>query len=182
MQVASRPAEIGGSVVTSPDESPWYAIRVRSNYERTTSLSLRQKGYTEYTPFYRARRRWSDRTKVVERALFPGYVFCRFDLQKRLPILKTPGVVSIVSFGKRFVPIDEDEIAAIQRSVQSGAGVCPWPHLRAGQRFRIVGGALCGVEGLLLNLKKGRRLVISVMFLQRSVAVEIDREDVEPVF
>lgn len=96
--------------------------------------------------------------------------------------MKTPGVVSIVSFGSKFLPIDEVEITAIQRSVQSGAEVYPWPFLRAGQRFRVVGGALSGVEGLLLNLKKGRRLVISVMFLQRSVAVEIDREDVEPVF
>lgn len=159
----------------------WYAVRVRSNFERVTAESLRSKGYTEFCPFYRSKRRWSDRTKTIEQALFPGYVFCRFDPDRRLPILQTPGVVSVVGFGNQFVPVDEAEIDAIQHAAHSGAEVSPWPYLRAGQRVRIRGGALHGLEGLLLEFKNEVRLVVSVTLLQRSVAVEIDRAEVEPI-
>ncbi len=160
---------------------PWYAVRVRSNFERTASNSLRQKGYSEFTPFYRVRRRWSDRTKTLELPLFRGYVFCRFDINKRLPILQTPGVVSIVCFGKQFIPVSEEEMAAIQAVVKSGREVQPWPYLREGQRVRIVSGPLRGVEGIVLDLKDGWRIVVSVTILQRSVAAEIDRDSIELV-
>ncbi len=160
---------------------PWYALRVRSHYERVVATSLGQKGYEEFVPFYRARRRWSDRTKVVEFPLFPGYVFCRFDPEKRLPILQTPGVVSVVSFGKKFVPVDETEIESIRSIVRAGREVQPWPYLRVGQRVRIRGGALDGVEGLLLKLKNETRLIVSITLLQRSVAAEVDRDSIEPI-
>ena len=160
---------------------PWYALRVKPRFERKVSQSLHQKGYEEFAPFYRSRRRWSDRTKTVEFPLFPGYIFCRFDPTKRLPILETPGVTAIVSFGKQLIPVDEAEIRAIQATVRSGAEVVPWPYLRLGQRVRIVGGPLGGLTGLLLDLQDGRRLVLSVTMLQRSVAVEISREEIEPI-
>ena len=160
---------------------PWYAIRVRSHYERVVGTSLSQKGYQEFVPYYKARRRWSDRTKIVEFPLFPGYVFCRFDPQKRLPILQTPGVVSIVSFGKKFIPVDEREIESIRAIVTAGCEVRPWPYLKIGQRVRIRGGALDGVEGLLLQVKNETRLVVSISLLQRSVAAEVDRGSIEPV-
>jgi len=160
---------------------PWYAIHVKPRFERKVSRSFHEKGYEEFAPFYRVRRRWSDRTRTVEFPLFAGYIFCRFDVTKRLPILQTPGVVSIVSFGKQFIPVDEGEIAAIQAVQRAGAEVTPWPYLQVGQRVRVRGGALHGLEGLLLRMRNGRRLVLSVTLMQRSVAVEISREEVEPV-
>ena len=155
---------------------------MRSNHEKTTSAHLKTKGYEQFLPLYRSRRQWSDRIKVVELPLFTGYVFCRFDARYRLPILKTPGVVSIVSFGKRLAPVEDSEIEALQAVVSSGREVRPWPYLHVGQRVRLVGGALHGVEGILIEFKKGLRVVLSVSLLQRSVAVEIDQESVEPIF
>ena len=161
---------------------PWYAVRVRSNYERTVSRSLQNKGYVEFAPFYRAERRWSDRTKLVEFPLFPGYVFCRFDVQQRLPVLQTPGVVSVVGFGSEFAVIDDVEIDAVRKVVTSGSEVRPWPYLRVGQRVRVRGGTLKGLDGILLDLKSGRRIVISITILQRSVAAELNRASIEPLF
>lgn len=166
---------------TTEQALAWYAIRVRSNFERVTGESLRSKGYTEFSPFYRVRRRWSDRTKIIEQPLFPGYVFCRLDPERRLPILQSPGAVSVVSFGGTFLPIEEAEMEAIRASVRSGVEVSPWPYLRVGQRVRVVGGPLFGVEGLLAAVKNEIRLVLSVSLLQRSVAVELDRQEVEPI-
>ncbi len=125
---------------------------------------------------YRARRRWSDRWKEVERCLFPGYVFCRFSWEERLHVLGTPGIQSIVGFGKTPEPVPDAEIAALQAMVKSGRRMEPWPHLRVGERVRIEEGCLKGVCGVLVREQECWRVVVSVELLQRSVAVEIDCE------
>jgi transcription antitermination factor NusG len=160
---------------------PWYALQVRPRYEKQISTALRSKGYEEFLPLYTARRRWSDRYKEVEFPLFPGYLFCRFDQQVRMPILTIPGVLKIVGFGKELAPVEEAEITSIQTIVKSGFPAEPWPYLQAGQRVRINEGALEGVEGIFLHSKAGHRLVVSVSLLQRSVAVEVDASWITPI-
>jgi transcription antitermination factor NusG len=160
---------------------PWYALHVRSQHEKIVASALRGKGFEEFLPLYQRKHRWSDRIKVIERPLFPGYVFCRFDLQKRLPILVTPGVLLIVGVGKTPLPVIDSEISALQSIVNSGFQAEPWPFLQVGQRVRIECGSLEGVEGILLAVKKPHRLVVSVGLLQRSVAVEIDEHWATPI-
>jgi transcription antitermination factor NusG len=157
-------------------QASWFALRVKSHCERMTAAGLRSRGYEEFLPSYRARRRWSDRWVDLELPLFPGYVFARFDPQDRLPILKIPSLVHIVGIGKSPLPVDDGEIAAIQSIVSSGLAAEPWPYLRVGDTVRVQYGALCGLEGILVEVKKRHRLVVSVTLLQRSVAVEIDRD------
>jgi len=160
----------------------WFALQVRARYESLAANSLAHQGYERFLPTYRCRRRWSDRIKELELPLFPGYIFCRFDPQYRLPILKTPGFVSIVGIAKHPVPIDESELAAIRTLVGSGLSHQPWPYVRIGQRVRIECGPLDGLEGILENIKGRKRIVISVSLLQRSVAVEIDSTWVAPIY
>lgn len=159
----------------------WYAIRVRAKSERVVSAALSGKGYDEYLPLYHARRRWSDRVKDLDLPLFTGYIFCRFDVQVRLPILTTPGVISIVGSGKIPVAIPDREIDAIQTLIRSGLHLQPWPQLVVGSRVVIEKGPLKGLEGVALDVKKKYRLFVSVPLLQRSVSVEIDREWVRPL-
>ena len=159
----------------------WFALRVRSNCEKMAASMLRGKGYPEFLPLYRKASRWSDRIKNVELPLFPGYVFARFDVCKRLPVLTVPGVMHIVGIGKAPEPVDDAELNAIQRFVASGLPVEPWPFLRAGEAVRVERGSLSGLEGILLEIKNSYRLVVSLSLLQRSVAVEIDRDCVAPM-
>ena len=154
---------------------PWYALQVRPRYEKVIASTLLGKGYEGFLPLYRQRSRWADRIKEVQLPLFPGYLFCRFDLNRRLPIMVTPGVMHIVGIGKTPHPIDDDEIAALQSIVISGLGAEPMSYLNVGERVRIEIGPLAGVEGILTALKGSRRLVVSVTLLQRSVSVEIDK-------
>lgn len=154
--------------------SPWFALQVRTRHEAGVAKFLSGKGYDPFVPLYQSRRRWSDRIKVVAEPLFPGYLFCRFDPNNRLPILATPGVIQIVGFNRMLVPVDEAEIDAIQSLVASGFPSQPWPFLQVGDRVQIDSGPLRGLEGLLVELKGSHRLVVSVTLLQRSVAVEID--------
>lgn len=165
-----------------PDQLSWYALRIQSRLQNVASTTLRDKGYEEFFPLYRARRRWSDRIKELELPLFPGYLFCRFYLGDRLlPILTTPGVISVVGAGKTPVPIDDDEIEAIRAILRSGLAAQPWPLLRVGSKVFIERGPLTGLEGIITNTDKVYRLVVSVSLLQRSVAVEIDREWARPI-
>jgi len=159
----------------------WFALHVRSNFERTTSAILRNKGYQEFLPTYRSKRRWSDRVKEEEAPLFPGYLFCRLDQDDRLPVLSTRGVVGIVGIGKTPIPVEGLELEAIWRVTHSDLAVNPWPHLNVGETVVLESGPLSGLEGVLLECKNHRRLVVSVTLLQRSVAVEIDGEHVRPV-
>jgi transcription antitermination factor NusG len=160
---------------------PWHAIRTKSRFEKTTAAGLRGKGLEEFLPLYTVKNRWSDRVKTVELPLFTGYVFCRLDAEHRLPVLTTPGVVEIVGMGGVPSPIPEHEIAAIQTISKAGVPVAPWPFLREGQRIRIERGALKDVEGILVAIKNAFRLVVSVDMLQRSVAVEVDRDSIRPL-
>jgi len=155
---------------------PWYGVRVRSNFEQIVAVALRARGYEEFLPLLKVRRRWSDRIKCMERPLFPGYVFCRFDAGHQVPILEAPGVVGLIAFGRQPASIPEEEIAAVKTMLLSSLPVHPYPFLRSGQKIRIVRGPLAGVEGVVVEVKKGFRLVASVTLLQRSVSVEIDRE------
>jgi transcription antitermination factor NusG len=153
---------------------PWFALQVRTRREAFAAGQLAGKGYELFLPVYKSRRLWSDRIKELDTPLFPGYLFCRFDPQQRLPILKTLGVIQIIGRNRVPVPVDEQEITAIQRLVASGLPNQPWPFLSAGDKVRIESGALRGVEGILTGVKGSHRLVLAVSLLQRSVAVDID--------
>lgn len=106
--------------------------------------------------------------------LFPGYLFCRFDALKRLPILTTPGVIQVVGYSRQPAPVEESEIKAIQTLVASGLSNQPWPYIRVGDMVEIHSGPLRGLTGILTEFKGKHKLIVSVTLLQRSVAVEID--------
>ncbi len=154
----------------------WFGIRTRSNHERVAASVLQAKGFEQYLPTYRTRRKWSDRIVETTLPLFPGYLFCRFDLSQKVPVVSTPGVVSLVAFGNVPVPIDNSEIEAVQALVESGAAVQPHPYLREGRRVRVTGGPLEGVEGLLVKKRTDWRMIVSITLLQRSISVEVDRD------
>jgi transcription antitermination factor NusG len=153
---------------------PWYGIRTRSNHERVAAIILTGKGYDPYLPVYRLQRPRAETRVESEHLLFPGYVFCRFDVKKRLPILMTTGVISVLGFGKEPAPIPDEEIEAVRAVLRSGLHAEPCAYLREGQRVRVTHGSLDGVEGILIKKKNQFRMVISVTMLQRSISVEID--------
>lgn len=160
---------------------PWVALVVRPNAERMVEAGLTNAGIESFVPWHRVRRRWSDRIKVLEQNLFPGYVFCRSRFAERLLVLRHPGVKQVVGFQNKPQFIPDSEISALRRTVSSELPLGPWPFLHAGQRVRVEHGVLAGVEGTLARDCSGWRVVISVDALQRSVAVEVDRDMLIPI-
>jgi transcription antitermination factor NusG len=169
---------------TGQDESveKWYALRVTSNFEKATAQALRGRGLEDFLPLYcRVQETPTGGSRKVEVPLFPGYVFGRFDISHRLPVLTIPGVLHIVGFGRTPAPVDTEELTAIRRVLGSGLHVEPWPFLKVSERVSIERGPLRGLEGVVLRLKGTCRLIVSVTLLQRSIAAEIDRESVRPL-
>lgn len=159
----------------------WVAVVVRPQKERRVQTGLANAGLETFVPWHGVRRRWSDRIKIVEQNLFPGYLFCRSTFADRLLVMNQPGVACVVSFNRTPALIPDGEIEALRKAVTSGLPLGPWPFLKAGQRVRIERGVLAGMEGTLARDSAAWRIVVSVEALQRSIAVEIDRDVIRPV-
>jgi len=169
--VDSRPA----------DNMPWFAVVSKPQHEHAVHEGLSHNGLESFLPTYDAARRWSDRVKHLQLPLFPGYVFCRFGRPNKVRILRTPGVRSIVSCGTEILPVPQEEIDRIRLMVSSGAPLEPWPAIKTGQRVRVCDGPLFGLEGILAEIRNTTRVVVGMDFLQRSVAVQLDRGQIRPV-
>jgi transcription antitermination factor NusG len=169
-------AELTSDEIADSPPLNWYALRVRSNFERKAADSLQQRGLEHFLPSYKQRSYWSDRVKVIERPLFPGYVFCRFGMKDWILAMQTPGVLQTVSFAGKPAPVIDAEIEALYTLVRSPVPLFPRAFLNVGQRVRIKQGPLTGLEGILERFEKECRIVVSVTLLQRSVSAAIDAE------
>ncbi len=154
---------------------------MRPRAERKVQAGLANAGLETFVPWHGVRRRWSDRIKILEQNLFPGYIFCRSTFTERLLVMNQPGVEWVVTFDRIPALIPDDQIAALRVAVRSGLPLGPWPFLKAGERVRIERGVLAGIEGTLTRDSSAWRIVVTVEALQRSVAVEVDRDLIRPV-
>jgi transcription antitermination factor NusG len=171
------------SPMTNLEEPVWYAVHTYPRHEKAVSERMRQQGLTTFLPTVTEVHRWSDRKKKVELPLFSCYVFVNFTPcnEDRIKVLRTNGVIGLVGTRGEGTPIPEDQIAAV-RTVLSQDLICgPHPFLRVGQRVRVRGGALDGIEGVLVAKNGDNTLVVSVDAIQRSLAVRIDGYHVEAI-
>jgi transcription antitermination factor NusG len=159
----------GGVGVVIMDDSSllWFAIYVKHHHEENVVLTLGSKGYEAFLATYR-------NDKGFELPVFPGYVFCRFDSSRPLPVLTTPGVLSIVSNGCVPVPIPGHEIEGVRSLSRARLAHRPSPYL-SGETVYIHSGPLLGVQGIVVHDNQETWLVISIHLLERSVAVKIER-------
>jgi transcriptional antiterminator NusG len=162
-------------------DGEWIAVQVRCGYEKTASEGLQQRGYEQFFPSYEQRRSRGSQMETVHRPLFPGYVFCRYIRVPRHRILATPAVIRLVGAGNVPLSIPDVEIEAIQRVVNSGVYSEPWKSLQVGQSVIVNRGALSGLRGTLVSVRRGMRLLVSIGLLGRAVAVEVDAENVSPI-
>jgi transcription antitermination factor NusG len=157
----------------------WHAVYTRHQHEKTVAQALLGKRFEVFLPLYTTCRRWKDRYARISLPLFPGYVFLRGCLERRLDIMTTPGVHFLLSSCGQPAVIAEEEIEAVRRVVEAQLPAEPYPFLRRGDRVRVRSGALAGLEGILTRKKNHLRLVLSVELLEKSIAVEVDGGDVE---
>lgn len=164
----------------SNSRHPWYALTVKHHHEQTVAQALQGRDIEYYLPLYRSFHHSGGKMQPVMLPLFPGYVFCSFDISKRLPVLSIPSVGSIVCIGRAPAVISESELECIEKMIQSNLRVTPHESLFAGQEVCIERGPLQGVSGVLVANKANYRLVLSITLLRRSVSAEVDLDCVRP--
>ena len=161
----------------------WYAVHTRSRHERVVAQRLREQGVNTFLPLVSEVHRWSDRRKSVEVPLFGCYVFVKLPAtgEDRLRVLRIDGVFKFVGARGMGTPVAEAQIDAVRTLISQQIPWSSHPFLQIGQRVRVRGGALDGVEGILLSRNDDNTLVVSVDAIQRSLAVRIQGYDLEAV-
>ena len=165
------------------DAPCWYAIRTRSRHEKVVAKQLDGLEIENFLPVCNVIHRWSDRRKEVELPLFPGYAFVRmiYTPHERVRVLQVFGVAGFVGTSGKGVPIPEQQINDIRTLLNLNVPFENHPALHIGERVRIRGGMLDGVEGILQAQKNGRILVISIDPIQRAISIDLEGYDVEVV-
>jgi transcription antitermination factor NusG len=161
----------------------WFAVQTRPHHEKKVSAELTQKGLHSFLPVQRQRRQWSDRQKWIELPLFSNYVFVRMaeDPELRTRVLRTMGVVRFAGAPGHGTSIPDEQIHNLQTIVNQRIPLMPHSYINVGEKVRICGGALHGMEGVLVAIRDGRRFVVSVDLIQRSVAIQLEGFEVERV-
>jgi transcription antitermination factor NusG len=163
-------------------EPKWFAVYTTSRHEKRVAQHLVQRQIEHYLPLYRSQRKWSDGSRVtLDLPLFPGYLFVHIKRTERVRVLDVPGALAVVGgTGREPVAMPDEAIDALRTGLHMRR-VEPHPLLTAGQRARIRSGALAGMEGIVVRWKTGFRVVLTLEHIQRSIAVEVGGEDLEPL-
>ena len=168
-------------VPTAPAAENWYAVQTRARHEKMVEYRLQERGVTTFLPLMTEVHRWSDRKKVVQVPLFGCYVFAKIAATnlERLRLLRVEGVLSLVGSRREGTAIPDGEIESVRLLLEERLPWSSHPFLKIGQRVRIRGGALDGMEGVLVSRNGDRTLVISVEAIQRSPAVRVEGYEIE---
>jgi len=159
----------------------WLAAYTRSRHENQVANQLSLKGVESLLPTYAKLSRWSDRIKRSQAPLFPGYVFVHVSDAERIPVLQTVGVVNLVSVGGKVARLQEEEVERLRACAARPSEVEPHPYLKLGHRVRVKHGSFAGWEGILVQKQNAARLVITVDTIMKSVSINLNGADVEPV-
>jgi transcription antitermination factor NusG len=156
----------------------WFALQTMPRSEKKIDYLLKQKGYECFVPIYRQKRKWSDRTVEIDLPLFPTYLFCYLKPSILGKVIATQGVTRIVGFGGKPVEIAVEEIEALRLLASSNFIREPWRYLPDGTPVVVETGPLAGTRGIICPSENGRRLIVSITLLQRSVAIQLDEDTV----
>jgi transcription antitermination factor NusG len=163
-----------------PADARWYVAYTLPRHEKAVQEQLNLRLLESYLPLFEKSSRWKDRTVRLQLPLFPGYVFVNMLLPQRVRVLEVPGVVRLVGFNGHPTALPEGEIEALQRCLELRKAE-PHPYLAVGRRVRITSGPLAGLEGVILRRRNQLRIIVSVVSIQRSIAVEVDAADLQPL-
>lgn len=177
-----------GAHVASGAEGPeiaaqarWYAVYTCANHEKRVAGQFASRSVEHFFPQYESLRRWKDRSVRLQLPLFPGYLFVHLAAPERLRVLQVPGVVRVVGFNGSPAPMPEEDINRIREFLSHGFRAEPHKYLQVGRRVRVKAGPLAGIEGIFLRARNKCRIVLSMELIMRSIVVEIDMAEVEPV-
>jgi transcription antitermination factor NusG len=180
-QMAASNSKFSASVKAQPENASWFAVRTWPRHEKRVATELQSKELEVFLPLMPVKRRWSDRSQTIQVPMFPSYLFVRIleTADKRVRVLSTSGVTNFVGVGGTGIPIPENEIESVRSVLARGIPVQAHPFLNVGQRVRVRGSSLDGLEGILVAVNDDLSLIISIQLIQRSLSLRISGYQVE---
>jgi Transcription antiterminator len=169
--------------ISPPEErpmhsNPWHVLHVLSNHEKKVAQHLEVRAIEYYLPLYREKVKWTDRTVVAERPLFSGYVFARFEAPNRIPVISTPGVLRLLG-DQQWDLVEDEELAKIRLGLAKGLPIRPHPSIAVGAKVRIREGVFAGVEGVVSELRKQCKVVITLAAVRQCFSLEADIDELQ---
>ena len=159
----------------------WFAVFTAPRHEKRVEEHCRVREIESFLPLCQMPRRWKDGSKgTLQLPLFASYVFVRIGCRERIPVLAIPGVISIVGGGREPASLPDSYICLLREGLRLGK-IEPHPNLTSGARVRIRSGVMAGMEGILLRKKNDFRVVLALAMVMKSMRVEVDSDDIEPV-
>lgn len=152
----------------------WYAVTTQPRHEKSVAQYLKMKSIEHFLPVVSSESRWKDRCVLIERPIFPGYIFTRIDQKDRHHVFSIPSVVRMLSFGGAPAVIDDSEIEAVRLCLTKGTRPEPISFPEAGEFVRVKSGAMQGLEGVVIRQKNQCRIVVSISLIHQSISTEID--------
>ncbi len=159
-------------------DEPWGVLQVVANHEKRVARQLFVRSLEHYLPLYTERSRWTDRTVVLERPLFPGYVFVRYSPETRISVLSAPGVLKLLGDSKTGM-VNSAEVDRIREALASGYALKPHPGISVGTRVRVCRGIFQSVEGVVTELRRDCNVVIALSAVQQYFSLQVDLRDIE---
>ena len=156
----------------------WYVLHVIANHEKKVAQHLNARGVEHYLPLYSEKSRWSDRSVMLERPLFMGYVFVRFACQSRVSVITTPGVIRLLG-DSRCETVTSEEIEKIRAGLSSGYVLRPHPEFPLGTRVRVCRGVFEGTEGVVTEFRQHCKVIVSLAAVRQCFSLEVDCDDIE---
>jgi transcription antitermination factor NusG len=159
-------------------EDSWSVLHVIANHEKKVAQQLAGRSLEHYLPLYSERSRWTDRTVILERPLFPGYVFVRYSPETRVSLIAVPGALRLLGT-ERSETVQGAEIERIRTALASGYALRPHSPVLAGTQVRISRGIFEGLEGIVTDLRRNCKVIMAVAAVQQYISFETDLRDIE---
>jgi transcription antitermination factor NusG len=156
----------------------WFAIYTKPRWEKKVNQLLTDKGVECYCPLNKVKRKWSDRTKIIEEPLFKSYVFVKVTEEERTKVRLTNGVVNFVYWNGKPAIVREKEIQIIKLFLDEHENVQVRPmDLTVQQRVLIISGTFMDRTAMVLDVRK-KEVKVSLDSLGYELVALIDKNKI----
>jgi transcriptional antiterminator RfaH len=166
---------------TDSPEPAWYCLRSQPKHEHIAAAHLRLlEDVAVFCPRLRFKRSTRKGLVSVTEAMFPGYLFARFELaEMHRRVRYAHGVSGIVRFADRYPTIEEEALAQLRDHTGTGEVKELIYDLSEGDQVQIVEGAFVGLEAVVTQVLSAKERVKVLMdFLGRKMEAEVQRSSV----
>lgn len=155
----------------------WHVLYVKSRHEKKVHESLKKISIDSFLPMIKELRKRSDRKIIIEKPLFPSYVFININSSLEFyKALSVDGACVFISFGKEYSKLTEKEINKIKLLINSkdiaNVEINALPP-KVGEIKTITYGALSGLECEIIRYNHSNKVIVKIDSLKLNITATI---------